>query len=94
MVPNPRTTIRVDRLRPLNSPTPITVEQNEKGRLVAIMDNTGTKPIDEVLDSWRVDDEWWRNRIARRYVELLLAGGGRLVIFVDLTTKQWYTQGA
>lgn len=41
-------------------------------------------------DTWRLDDEWWRRQIARRYVEVILEGGGRMVLFEDLVTGEWF----
>jgi hypothetical protein len=39
-----------------------------------------------------VDDEWWRAPIVRRYYEVLVAGGGRMILFEDLVTGEWYGQ--
>jgi hypothetical protein len=51
-----------------------------------------TRRVDEVLEFWRIDDEWWRTPIVRRYVEVVLQGGGHVVLFEDLTTGQWFLQ--
>jgi hypothetical protein len=48
--------------------------------------------VEEVLEIWRVDDEWWRRPITRRYVEVLLEGGGHVVLFEDLVTREWFLQ--
>jgi len=45
-----------------------------------------------VLEVWRIDDEWWRRPIARRYFEALLQGGRRVVLFEDLATGEWFEQ--
>jgi hypothetical protein len=45
-----------------------------------------------VGEVWRVDDEWWRARIARRYVELVLEGGKHVMLFEDLTCHEWFVQ--
>ena len=45
-----------------------------------------------IRDSWRLDDEWWRVPIRRRYVDLILAGGGRMVVFEDLVSGEWWAQ--
>jgi hypothetical protein len=39
-----------------------------------------------------MDDEWWRQPIVRRYVEVVLEGGGRVVLFEDLITGEWFEQ--
>lgn len=48
--------------------------------------------VEEILQIWRVDDEWWRHPIARRYVEVVLQGGGHVVLFEELLTHQWFLQ--
>jgi hypothetical protein len=46
-----------------------------------------------ILDSWRIDDEWWRAEpLSRIYFEILLDSGQRLVIFKDLRLECWYRQ--
>jgi len=48
--------------------------------------------VESILESWRIDDEWWRQTISRSYLELLLAGGKRIVVFQDLLTGLWFRQ--
>jgi hypothetical protein len=48
--------------------------------------------VESIGEIWRVDDEWWRQPISRRYVELVLEGGKHVVLFEDLTTGQWWMQ--
>jgi hypothetical protein len=45
-----------------------------------------------VLDTWLVEDEWWRSALARRYVALLLADGRVATLFHDLIAGGWYLQ--
>ncbi len=52
----------------------------------------GPRLVDAVLEVWRIDDEWWRRPIARRYFEALLQGGRRVVLFEDLATGEWFEQ--
>ena len=93
MVAPPRTPLRVDRLRALNAPRPVTVELSEYGRPRAIMgDDQSHRAIETIGEAWRVDDEWWRQPISRRCFEVLLEGGKRMVLFEDLTTNQWWMQ--
>jgi len=86
MVTPPRTPLRPDRLRPLNAPVRVAVE-SENGKL--FIDRCS---VEAVLDSWQLDDEWWRHRISRRYVEVMLEGGKRVLLFEDLTTGEWFEQ--
>lgn len=104
MVAPPRTPLRVDRLRALNEPRPIDVEVNGHGlpTMVSLKEDGGgwrTMEGDEkrwrvetVGEVWRVDDEWWRQPVSRRYVEVMLEGGKHTVVFKDLTSGHWFIQ--
>jgi hypothetical protein len=48
--------------------------------------------VEEVLEIWRIDDEWWRRSVSRRYIEVALKGGGHVVLFEDLVTGDWFCQ--
>jgi hypothetical protein len=48
--------------------------------------------VEEVVEEWVVQDEWWRIPIHRRYVEVVLEGGAHVVLFEDLTTGEWFMQ--
>jgi hypothetical protein len=52
----------------------------------------GGQAVESVLESWRIDDEWWRRPIVRRYWEVLLNGGKRVILFEDLPTSEWFIQ--
>ncbi|MBE0595413.1 MAG: hypothetical protein IH616_23740 [Gemmatimonadales bacterium] len=64
------------------------VAVDDRGRPVTVDDTA----IEEVLDIWRIDDEWWREPITRRYVEVVLEGGAHLVLFEDLRQSAWFAQ--
>jgi hypothetical protein len=53
---------------------------------------TGGRRVDAVVETWVVQDEWWRSPIHRRYVEVVLEGGAHVVLFEDLTTGEWFMQ--
>ena len=89
---------RNDRLRALNVPRPIEVELDDGGWPVRIRDGgrgTGDewRCVEGIGDTWRLDDEWWRRPVSRRYVEVLLEGGGRMVVYEDLVTGEWFGHG-
>ena len=42
--------------------------------------------VKEILNVWRVDDEWWRKPISRLYYLLEFTNGSRLTFFQDLIT--------
>ncbi len=92
MVANTRTPIRSHRLRPLNLPRSIGVELNKENLPVAITFHDKGKKVEEIGEMWRIDDEWWRDQIARRYVEVMLVGGGHVVVYEDLIGGGWYMQ--
>jgi len=102
MVPPPRAPLRADRLRALNLPEPITVELDGERAPVVVHQAPGApggpgtpgagKRVEAIRESWRVEDEWWRQPISRRYVEVVLEGGGRMVLYEDLITGEWWVQ--
>jgi len=66
----------------------VALEWDESGGLTVV---TGGK-VEAILESWRIDDEWWRQTISRAYMEVMLEGGKRRVLFQDLITGQWFAQ--
>lgn len=92
MVTNTRTQVRAHRLRPLNLPQAIGVDLDEGDLPVAITRNGKRGEVEQIGEIWRVDDEWWRDPIARRYVEAILEGGRRLVVYEDQRTGEWFEQ--
>ncbi len=103
MVAPARAPLRIDRLRAVNEPKEATVELDADGLPVAIRrsrDNGGGQEataavvVETILESWRIDDEWWRQPISRLYFAVVLEGGGRVVLFEDLVTHEWFMQTA
>ncbi|MFN3652801.1 MAG: hypothetical protein ACK47B_24745 [Armatimonadota bacterium] len=45
-----------------------------------------------VHDEWRVEDEWWRQPISRRYFRVTLEDGRCLTLFHDTLVRRWYRQ--
>jgi hypothetical protein len=52
----------------------------------------GHRKVEVIGEVWRVDDEWWRQPITRRYVEVVLEGGAHTMLFQDLATGDWFEQ--
>jgi hypothetical protein len=48
--------------------------------------------VADILEVWRIDDEWWRTPIARRYVDVVLESGAHVVLLEDLHTGAWFVQ--
>lgn len=92
MVASARTPLRTDRLRAVNEPQPVALELDASGALAIVYATGRRTKIEAILESWRIDDEWWRQLIARAYLGVLLEGGKRVVVFQDLITGLWFLQ--
>ena len=82
-------------LRPLNAPTPLRVQLDDRGRIVSIWRQGRLTPrtIAAIQDRWRIDDEWWREHaVSRMYYEVVLDDGTLLTIYQDLRTDTWFEQ--
>ena len=102
MVTPARAPLRTDRLRAVNAPRLVTVELNADSvpsKVWRSRDNGGGQEedaavVETVLEVWRIDDEWWRKLISRRYFAVILEGGTRVILFEDLVTHEWFIQTA
>ncbi|HET7558402.1 MAG TPA: hypothetical protein VFK80_00460 [Limnochordia bacterium] len=101
MVAHPRTPLRAHQLRTLNAPRPLDVrgaaDQPPAALRFAALPGGRARAgawlqVERALERWRIDDEWWREPISRRYYRLLLADGRILVVFCDLLSGLWYAQ--
>lgn len=92
MVADPGAAPGTDRLRPLNGPRPVAVELAADGRPGAIVDRGRRLAVAAVRDRWLVEDEWWREPLGRRYLELLLVDGSVRTLYLDTFTDRWYAQ--
>jgi hypothetical protein len=46
-----------------------------------------------VQDTWRIDDEWWRERpVSRVYRRLALEDGRVVTVYEDLVSGRWAMQ--
>lgn len=92
MVPNPRTASGIDTIQPVNAPEPVQVKENEDGQPLKLRLGRW-QAIASIEDTWRIDDEWWREApISRLYCEVMTAQGRRMTIFKDLLNQAWYRQ--
>ena len=93
MVAHPRTPAGAHRLRPLREPRPVDVEADGEGRPVAVTLNDRRLRVLQVQDTWRIDDEWWRERpVSRLYYELALEDGRVVTVYRDEANHSWYHQ--
>jgi hypothetical protein len=80
------------RFRPLNTPAPLAVEADARGIPQALLWRGAYRRVTAIVETWRIDDEWWRQEVARRYFVVELEGGRRVTIFRDLLRNAWYAQ--
>jgi len=94
MVAPSRAPLRADRLRAVNEPRPVAVECDACSAPTAVgrLDGSAVCKVESVNETWRIDDEWWRQTISRLYFEAMLEGGKRVVLFKDLITGNWFMQ--
>jgi hypothetical protein len=71
---------------------PAAVEATTAGEPKAMLWRGVYKRVAAIHDSWRIDDEWWRDEIARRYFVAELEGGRRVTVYHDLVRDTWYAQ--
>ena len=77
--------------RALGLPRPVRVRRGRAGAPLEVDGET----VEQVRESWLVEDSWWSERpLRRRYWELVGVRGRNLVVFCDLRSGDWYTQPA
>jgi hypothetical protein len=82
---------RPRRLRALHRPAQIEVEV--AGETLAAVHLGRRIAVEETLETWRIDDEWWRSQpLSREYRRVLLEDGRTVDVFRDLATGRWFRQ--
>jgi hypothetical protein len=78
------------------SRAPVGREGSGSGDPPGIGQQSGEAPVEKrveaLVEEWRIDDEWWRTPIHRRYFEIVLEGGAHVVLFEDLGSGEWFMQ--
>lgn len=92
MVQNPRAATGAHRLRPLNEPRPVAVDASPDGAPQGVLWQGRYRAVVGIADTWRIDDEWWRDEISRRYYAVQLEGGTQLTVYYDLMEDAWWAQ--
>jgi hypothetical protein len=72
-------------------PVPVEVVAR-KGAPVALVRKGRRMRVSGIADTWRIDEEWWREEISRLYFLVELESGKRLVVFHDLLGGGWFRQ--
>ena len=49
-------------------------------------------PVVEITKTWRVDIDWWRERVWRAYFKLRTDTGLLVIVYQDLLSGKWYLQ--
>jgi protein ImuB len=94
VVAHPGAAARPYRLRPLREPRPIDVEADADGRPVSVTLGGRCLRVVAVQDTWRLDDEWWRERpVSRVYWRLAVEDGQVVTVYHDLGARRWFRQG-
>jgi hypothetical protein len=52
----------------------------------------GQHPVAQVARRWRVDEEWWQQRIWREYFKLATTSNPVVVVYRDFIRGGWYLQ--
>ena len=92
MVPDSRTPASAGRFRRLNEPRPAAVEATPRGAPKAVLWRGTYQHVAAIHDTWRIDDEWWRDEIVRRYFVIELDSGRHVTVYHDLVNDAWYAQ--
>jgi hypothetical protein len=80
------TAVCLEKVRKPHSPAPA------RRARTATPDPESATPVIEILDRWRIDDEWWRQEISRLYYHVALEGGRLVTLFNDLIGGGWFLQ--
>ena len=90
MVADTRATNGARRLRQLNQPRPVIVEADAKSGVPLTVER---HTVETVLETWRIEDEWWRAQPVRRaYWRLLLEDGRTVDVYRDGVRERWFRQ--
>lgn len=79
-------------IRLLNQPQPLAAMADESGLPRWIGAGATQQRVAGIVDVWRIDDEWWRTAISRRYFVVALEDGVIRTVFHDLIGDGWYEQ--
>ncbi len=89
MVTDTRAASGARRLRQLNQPRPVSVEADANGTPTTVE----RRAVETVLETWHIEDEWWRSQPIRRvYWRLLLEDGRTIDVYRDSVGGSWYRQ--
>jgi hypothetical protein len=89
----PAKTAHGQRLKSLHRPRRINVEPSEDNQPAAIQFGSRKIAIESIIETWRIDEEWWRDKpVSRVYWRVALEDGRVIDVYRDLTTGSWWRQ--
>jgi hypothetical protein len=69
------------------------VSRSRRSRPIAVNLSGQRLAVEAVLETWRIDDEWWRGQpVSRVYYSLLLEDGRTVTVYRDLVSGRWARQ--
>jgi len=77
--------------RLLSTPRPLRVATDDYGKPVALLWRGRRDPV-TVGNHWRLEGDWWRQRIAREYYRLLTKSGIVCTVYRDGGDGGWYLE--
>jgi hypothetical protein len=82
-----------EKTRPLHTPRRIRLETNHAREPGVIFLSGRRLAVETVLERWRIDDEWWRERsVSRLYYRLQLEDGRTVDVYQAQRTGAWFRQ--
>jgi len=79
-------------LQSLNRPRQVAVEA-EEGTPSAVHLSGHRIAVESVVEIWRIDDEWWRDKaVSRMYWRVVLEDGRVVDVYRDLASGKWWRQ--
>jgi hypothetical protein len=70
----------------------IHVEMGDTGTPVRFAWEGQYHDVDSVANHWRIDEDWWRQRIWREYYKLTTHSGLLVLVYCNLVNGEWFLQ--
>ena len=65
---------------------------DEVGRPSYFFISAQAHQVEEIVKSWRVEDSWWEQAVARHYFKLTTKTGYLVLLYQDGIDGKWYLQ--
>lgn len=67
----------------------IKVEADEQHNPLSFTAHGETHAIECIVQSWRIDTDWWAARLNREYFQVITTSGQMMIIYRDLVGNTW-----